>query len=414
MSEEQTRNLIAGYLSGNLTPGDRKDFEVWLQASEANRTTFDEALRIWEQSNARLTLDDARTDEEWERLWSRIGRDNRKDNVTRFPGRRYLKFAAAIALLFVVYLAIRPSPDDNSDALVNQGQGSVENESPPQPRDERPANETQAANDHGDVATTAERPDDKVVDTPRPGSSTFIVSELEVRHVYLPDSSSVWLNANSRLSYSSNFGQKLREVALEGEGYFEVTPDATKKFIVQGKEGRAIVLGTAFDMITNDSIFMVTVAEGKVAVIAGENPEVNLVHGERAARVKSGNLVKSKNADPRFDAWRSPDNKVVLPEKAGTESTLAVEFNWGKNDLNQSVVTGLLRNETDNVTFTNITLRITIVKSNGKEVTNRVTVYETVLPGDSAVYRTTLMDMFTNTKDLKVEIEEVETITHVR
>ena len=407
MSEEQARNLIAAYLSGNITESDRKDFEVWIQASEANRMALDEARRIWEHSSARLTFGDAPTDEEWERLWSRIDRDNRKGGVARFPGRQYLKFAAAIVFLVVAYFAIRTSLENPSDALVKQE--GVERH--PEGRDESPADKTQDANDHADAAETAESVEDKVSDTARPGSGTLIASELEVKHIYLPDSSSVWLNANSSLSYSPDFGQKLREVVLEGEGYFEVTPDTGKKFIVRGKEVRAVVLGTAFDMVANDSIVTVTVAEGKVAVIAEGIPAVNLVHGEKAVRVKSGDLVKSKNADPRFDAWRSPDSKVVLPEKTGTESSLAVEFTWKKNDVNQSVVTGVLRNGTDNVTFSNITLKITMVKSNGKEVTNHVTVYETILPGESTSYRTTLMDMFTNTKDLKVEVEEVETIT---
>ncbi|HSI74500.1 MAG TPA: FecR family protein, partial [Lunatimonas sp.] len=48
----------------------------------------------------------------------------------------------------------------------------------------------------------------------------------------LPDSSTVMLNAGSRLYYQENFSGELREVFLEGEGYFEVQKKLDRPFIV--------------------------------------------------------------------------------------------------------------------------------------------------------------------------------------
>lgn len=63
----------------------------------------------------------------------------------------------------------------------------------------------------------------------------------------LPDGSTVWLNADSRLSYSESFGRKNRNVRLEGEGYFEVE-HGEHPFVVQTDSAQIKVLGTKFDI----------------------------------------------------------------------------------------------------------------------------------------------------------------------
>ena len=65
----------------------------------------------------------------------------------------------------------------------------------------------------------------------------------------LPDSTIVYLNSGSSLSYPSFFSGKKREVALSGEAYFQVTPNANKKFIVSTPhQSRIEVLGTCFNI----------------------------------------------------------------------------------------------------------------------------------------------------------------------
>lgn len=406
MNEERTRDLIAAYLSGNISEQDRKDFELWVQASDANLLAFEEARSIWEHSSARLTLDDAATDDEWKRLWSTIRAEEQQESITRFRVGRYLKFAAAVALLFVAYLVIRPRMERTPGNNGKQEIGQIE--SLPEQGNERRTNDPPAT--ERQVVET-EDGNEQVKDYVRPpaGSHTLIASDSEVKHIYLPDSTRVWLNVNSTLSYASDFGHTLREVKLSGEAYFEVTPDAKKEFIVRGNEVSAKVLGTAFDMVVNDSVVSVIVAEGKVAVTAEGHPSVSLTPGEKAVRVKSRRLISSINTDTGFDSWRSPDRKIARPE-TDEQLSLVVEYSWKKNDFNQSVVTGTLTNRTRNVIYKNINLKITLVKSNGKEVTNHITVYETVLPGESTEYQATLMDMFTKTTDLRVEVGESETV----
>lgn len=50
--------------------------------------------------------------------------------------------------------------------------------------------------------------------------------------VILPDGSVVWLNAGSKLTYSTNFNLDNRLVHLEGEGYFQVAKNRKQLFVV--------------------------------------------------------------------------------------------------------------------------------------------------------------------------------------
>src|SRR5882757_1550749 len=89
----------------------------------------------------------------------------------------------------------------------------------------------------------------------------------KIQHIRLPDSSQVWLNAESSLRYAQDF-HKQRELDLEGGAYFDVTEDKTHPFTVHAGELTTTVLGTGFDIksFAADSQNAVTVIRGKVEV----------------------------------------------------------------------------------------------------------------------------------------------------
>jgi transmembrane sensor len=66
--------------------------------------------------------------------------------------------------------------------------------------------------------------------------------------IVLPDHSVVWLNAGSKLTYSMIYGKKIREVNLEGEGYFKVAKMPDKPFIVHTLKANIKALGTEFNV----------------------------------------------------------------------------------------------------------------------------------------------------------------------
>ncbi|HEX6181360.1 MAG TPA: FecR family protein, partial [Chitinophagaceae bacterium] len=64
----------------------------------------------------------------------------------------------------------------------------------------------------------------------------------------LPDGSTVWLNAGSKISYQPGLPGTTREVTLEGEAYFDIVKRTGRAFIVHTKEIDISVLGTAFNV----------------------------------------------------------------------------------------------------------------------------------------------------------------------
>ena len=84
--------------------------------------------------------------------------------------------------------------------------------------------------------------------------------------ITLPDGTIVHLNSESKLSYTPDFNGKLREVVLEGEAFFEVTPNKEKPFIVKTSVFDVEVLGTSFNVsVYNDeNIVETALMEGKV------------------------------------------------------------------------------------------------------------------------------------------------------
>lgn len=120
----------------------------------------------------------------------------------------------------------------------------------------------------------------------------------------LADGTKVWLNSGSKLRYPKTFTDTLRKVRLEGEGYFEVTKDPIKPFVVDGKEMNVRVLGTKFNFSTAKSnrAAEVSLIEGKVRVTSSKNEgSVVLTPGQKARLVKNGQLSVS-NANTRIDA----------------------------------------------------------------------------------------------------------------
>lgn len=110
------------------------------------------------------------------------------------------------------------------------------------------------------------------------------------RNLVLPDGSRVWLNASSRLVYPSRFEGKLRRVYLSGEGYFEVSHDASHPFVVDNNFFTTTVLGTVFNVeaYSRKEANLVLV-EGKVAVeLLGDSAVCLVEPGQQAVFDDSG------------------------------------------------------------------------------------------------------------------------------
>nr|WP_237249411.1 FecR family protein [Sphingobacterium faecale] len=130
--------------------------------------------------------------------------------------------------------------------------------------------------------------------------------------VTLSDGTKVWLNADSKLTYPSQFDLDKRVVELVGEAYFEVAKNivdnVNKPFVVKTKKQEIEVLGTSFNTTAymDDDCTYTTLVEGKVQIKDGKK-EVFLSPGEQCMTTASGLLEKKRVDVSQFVAWRNDE-----------------------------------------------------------------------------------------------------------
>lgn len=93
-------------------------------------------------------------------------------------------------------------------------------------------------------------------------------------YILLPDGTQVWLNADSRVAYKDDFGEKSREISLTGEAYFDVVKDKDRPFIIHTETIDVKVLGTVFNVraYKNDKHTETTLIRGSVEISIRKDP----------------------------------------------------------------------------------------------------------------------------------------------
>ena len=123
----------------------------------------------------------------------------------------------------------------------------------------------------------------------------------------LPDGSKIYLNRNSELSYRENFGKNKRDVKLTGEAFFEISPDAIKPFIIDAGKASVKVVGTSFNVITNntESAVEVFVITGKVILSDKSGSQSIALEPGYIGTIDSKKSGKSLNDNPNYRSWNT-------------------------------------------------------------------------------------------------------------
>lgn len=167
--------------------------------------------------------------------------------------------------------------------------------------------------------------------------TVLMASSENISSYTLPDGSKVWLNKNSWLAYNQKFGKRTRQVALKGEGYFEVNRDERRPFIVKMQNNLDIkVLGTTFNACNYPSLNKAEVILRSGSVQVSDNgrneyvilkPNQKFTWNEGSAEISSVNAMNCcRWFEHRlvFDNVKLKDILENLSHKYQTEISLNV------------------------------------------------------------------------------------------
>ncbi|QGY47011.1 DUF4974 domain-containing protein [Maribellus comscasis] len=132
---------------------------------------------------------------------------------------------------------------------------------------------------------------------------TSVVTENgQTSRIVLPDSSVVWLNSQTTLSYSNKFSIENRNIKLDGEAFFKVQRNEEIPLIVSCGNLKVKVLGTEFDVCSFP-------ADDKVNVIL-EKGKIELTH--------VNNLFQPLDLRPGHMAQFDEQKKILSLQKVDT------------------------------------------------------------------------------------------------
>lgn len=87
-----------------------------------------------------------------------------------------------------------------------------------------------------------------IADLRKPETFEMVAERGQKSSLTLPDGSKVWLNSASKLTYTSDYNSKDRNIILDGEAFFDVARNENLPFIVHANGMAVQALGTRFNV----------------------------------------------------------------------------------------------------------------------------------------------------------------------
>lgn len=240
--------LIGKKVSGEATPQELSELEHLVANSGDSIHTITGLEQMWRTVNIEsVHKSDEEIDQRWERFKGKIESDEQVVTITKSNKRSFIWLAAAsILIILSVSLSLLTS---------NRVEGI----------------------------------DDTLI--------TVQAHSGEPKKIKLPDGSTIWLNALSKVTYKKHFINNFREVNLVGEAFFDVTKDANHPFIVNTASLHLKVLGTAFNVraFANEKKTEAALVHGSIEVTLVNNPDKKIT-------LKPSEKITVRNGVPKADS----------------------------------------------------------------------------------------------------------------
>ena len=302
--------LILGHWAGKLSEPEKKELDNWLAQSEKHRVYFQKWCNDERQNELLSKIGCYAPGEGWQQVV-------RKRNMRR-NRRWWLVAAASVAILFGGLAVYRYSkipvslPLASEETSIYPGKRMARLITPSGEAvllDTLRQTDTQQMklhNDQGRVVIQAacgdangDQPVYPCLEVPRGGEFSFL----------LPDSTTVFLNAESRLRFPDRFvpGSE-RIVYLSGEAYFDVKRDPRSPFLVCLEHSAVKVTGTSFNVkaYPDDTNEATTLISGTVSMGIGTTEQwIVLKPGEQGYYDATRKTLSQQTVDVNYyTAWK--------------------------------------------------------------------------------------------------------------
>lgn len=271
-SERDIHNIIVKVFSGTATDDEKVRVKNWVTQSESNEKLFRDLQEIWDGTESEASRDAFNADDAIHVFLEKTCAPEKDRNITT---KRFLRYAAvfvlAISIPFVYWFTKQPEITKNTYTTIHSAYG------------------------------------DKT-------------------EVVLPDSSLVWLNSGSQLTFVNDFESDSREVFLTGEAYFSVKKDFGKPFIVNAQEVEVEVFGTEFNFkaYSDEESVSVTLVEGSVQVSHLDEEEL-LKPGQKILLDKQTNALNISNPEDLAPDVEWIHGRLVFRNQSLNELELTLE-----------------------------------------------------------------------------------------
>jgi len=272
-------DFILRFLNGKLSTSEIRAFELWINSSEENLEIFKEYRRIWLGTAPEIPSDNFNAGTAWENVQEQLTNSRSLNLLSdKQSSRRLYKRILQVAAMLILFLSVG------------------------------------AAGSWFFLSRKSIQLDERYCEIIAPPGSKSLIT--------LPDGSKAWINAGSKLTYRSDFNRKDRVVTLAGEGYFSVTSDKSKPFLVQTAHLKVKAFGTIFNVkaYPEEKTVETTLVEGVVEIEAAGRtrsdkpytyilkPKENLIYN-----IDSG-IAEQKSTKPA-PAEQVPVSKAKISDK---------------------------------------------------------------------------------------------------
>jgi ferric-dicitrate binding protein FerR (iron transport regulator) len=314
-------DLLVKHLLGEASPEEEKAVNEWMNENATNREYYNQFKKIWDQSKAIAAESTVDANKAWERFQNRLAAQPESPKISKHNRFSWMRIAASAVLvvgLGVITYFLVNTTSEPTEMISQSGQNIL-------------------------------------VDT-------------------LPDGSVITLNKKSTVTYPSKFKGNKRSIALKGEAFFNVTPDKKKPFIISVNDVEVTVVGTSFNIKSDNGNTEVVVETGIVQV-ARPGKTVELIAGEKIViPANDSNATKEAVSDKLYNYYRTkefvcddtPLWKLVQVLNEAYDANISI----GRKELNDKKLTTTFNNESlDQVLeVIQLTFDITVIKKDDGQI----------------------------------------------